>query len=63
MWVVLGVFYGLILWVAAMIYAIIVGGSLVATILICPIIVSSATIIICALGLVSEWFKGRAKAG
>lgn len=63
MWVVLGVFYGLILWVAAMIYAIIVGGSLIATILICPLIVSSATIIVIALGMTYEWFKGRFKAG
>lgn len=63
MWVVLGVFYGLIFWLAAMLYAMIVGGSIIITILIAPFIVSSVTIIVCALGLISEWVKSRRKAG
>ena len=63
MWVLMGVFYGLILWVAAMLYAMIVGGSIIVTILIAPFIVSSVTIVVCALGLLSEWIRGRQRAG
>lgn len=62
MWVVLGVFYGLIFWMAAMLYAMIVGGSIIITILIAPFIVSSVTIIVCALGLASEGIKAWRKA-
>lgn len=63
MWVLMGVFYGLILWVAAMLYAMIVGGSVIVTTLIAPLIVSSVTIVVCALGLMSECVRGRRKAG
>lgn len=54
MWVVLGVFYGLILWVAAMLYAMVTGGSLLIVTLVCPFIVSGVTIIVCAVGLLLD---------
>lgn len=63
MWIVMGVFYGLIFWMAAMLYAMIVGGSIIITILVAPFIVSSVTVVVCALGLVSEWAKSRLNAG
>lgn len=62
MWVVLGVFYGLVCWVAAMLYAMIAGGSILITTLVCPFIVSGVTIIVCAVGLMSEAVKSWRKA-
>lgn len=63
MWVAVGIFYGLVAWASAMLYAMIVGGEVVIVILIAPFIISTVTIIFCAIGFASDYIKSRHKAG